>query len=53
MILLPGMVNFDLRILICGTQSALASFSERLPQAHKSKIKNQKSALVHLLGGDA
>lgn len=53
MIFLPyPFANFDCQIAICGTQSALASFPKRPSQTRKSKIKNQKSKIIHLEGGE-
>jgi hypothetical protein len=43
---------FDCRLPICGTQAALAFPERKLSQTCKSKIKNQKSKMLHLQGGE-
>ncbi len=43
----------DFRLPIFGTQSALASFLERLSQTRNSKFKIQNSKMGHLQGGEA
>ncbi len=53
MILLFEILIFEFRILICGTQAALAFSEKTLSQTKKSAIKNQKSKMLPLPGGTA